>query len=163
MYYICDTNSISFIVKTENLTEIIKNRLFYGDKFLFVDEITDVDEDHISGCYTFRGDEFFYTSHFIGNPVIPGVILVEMMGQIGMVAHAAWFIYKSGNDKPFYPLLSNLTADFFHQVHINEKMVVRATKKYYRKNLLRSNVELINPKGIVVARVEALLTIIIKE
>ena len=47
--------------------------------FRFVDEILEVDEQRISGRYTFRHDEFFYSGHFPGRPITPGVILLESM------------------------------------------------------------------------------------
>ncbi|MEO1575848.1 MAG: beta-hydroxyacyl-ACP dehydratase, partial [Pseudomonadota bacterium] len=45
--------------------------------FRFIDTIVEVDDDHIVGRYTFRPDEFFYAGHFPGQPVTPGVILIE--------------------------------------------------------------------------------------
>ena len=54
--------------------------------FRYVDEILEVDEQRIVGRYTFREDEWFYAGHFPGRPVTPGVILLESMCQVGVVA-----------------------------------------------------------------------------
>ena len=57
----------------------------YQDPFLFVDEILEVDENGITGSYTYDAGHDFYKGHFKNNPVTPGVILTETMAQIGVV------------------------------------------------------------------------------
>jgi len=49
--------------------------------FLFVDEYLEIDEQHCLAKYTFKEDEWFFKGHFPGNPIVPGVILIEAMGQ----------------------------------------------------------------------------------
>ena len=52
------------------------------EPFRFVDEILEMDDDHIVARYTFRPDADFYRGHFPGNPITPGVLLIEAMAQL---------------------------------------------------------------------------------
>ena len=51
------------------------------EPFRFLDEIVELDDEHIVARYTFREEADFYRGHFPGNPITPGVILIETMAQ----------------------------------------------------------------------------------
>ena len=63
----------------------ILNHLPYKSSFRFVDNISLLNENEVRGEYTLKKDSFFYEDHFAGNPVTPGVIITEIMAQIGLV------------------------------------------------------------------------------
>ncbi len=58
----------------------IKRWLPHREPMLLVDEMT-VEGDTAHGRYAVRGDEWFLKGHFPDNPVVPGVVLCEMIGQ----------------------------------------------------------------------------------
>ena len=83
--------------------EEIKGLLPHREPMLLVDEAS-VMEDHTAvGRYTVRGDEWFLQGHFPRNPVVPGVVLCEMMGQTCCVLLADKIVgmtpYFTGIDK----------------------------------------------------------------
>ena len=48
--------------------------------FLFLDKV-EVQGDAVRAVYLFRGDEFFFSGHFINDPVVPASIVYEALGQ----------------------------------------------------------------------------------
>jgi 3-hydroxyacyl-[acyl-carrier-protein] dehydratase len=138
-------------------TEII-DQLPYKSSFLFVDNISLLNKDEVVGDYRLRKDAFFYEDHFAGHPVTPGVIITEIMAQIGLVVLGIYLVNQSSGGftiaagEALFPLLTSTEVSFHKMVLPGEKVTVVSRKQYFRFGKLKCTVEMRNGAEELVAK-----------
>jgi 3-hydroxyacyl-[acyl-carrier-protein] dehydratase len=125
--------------------EII-SKLPYSKPFLFVDELTEINENGVKGSYTFNENLDFYKGHFKDQPVTPGVILTEVMAQIGLVCLGILLLDNKFNKNTSIALTST-SIEFIKAVFPNDKVIVISEKIYFRFGKLKCRVKMTNESG----------------
>jgi 3-hydroxyacyl-[acyl-carrier-protein] dehydratase len=122
------------------------------DPFRFIDEILEVDDDHIVGTYRFRPDSDFYRGHFPGNPVTPGVILIEALAQVGIVALGIFLLARESEDEvtKTMTLFTDTNVEFAGIVNPGDRVTITAEKVFFRRRKLRSSAEMKLDDGTIV-------------
>jgi 3-hydroxyacyl-[acyl-carrier-protein] dehydratase len=124
--------------------------------FRFIDAILEINRDRVVGEYRFRPDEYFYAGHFPGKPITPGVILIETMAQVSVVAFGVFQLMEDGKSEnvngitTLFSMVENV--EFLQPVYPGEKVIVRGEKVYYRRSSLKVNATMEKEDGTAVCR-----------
>ncbi len=77
--FVLEMAAVKTISKEES-----KQFLPHREPFLLLDKACVLeDEKYISGSRFFTGEEYFFKGHFPAHPVVPGVLILEIMSQVG--------------------------------------------------------------------------------
>ena len=120
----------------------IKEYIPHREPFLFIDELINIEKlKKATGIKTFTENDYFFKGHFPEQPVVPGVILVEMMAQTA-AALIAYSIKEETFDKIVY-LMNIDNTKFRKPVFPNDKIFAKV-------NALRSKGRVWKFEGLLV-------------
>ncbi len=92
--------------------------------FLLVDRMLEVrqDEDRAVGLKNVTINEPFFQGHFPGHPIMPGVLQIEAMAQVGGVL----LLGKAGNQRKLAYFMSISNAKFRRAVTPGDRLIIEA-------------------------------------
>lgn len=141
----------------QDMMNQVLDRVPQQHPFRFIDEILELDDEHIVGAYRFCKDEYFYQGHFPDKPITPGVILIEAMAQTGVVAFGL-YLNMIGKRMPMAESKDLITlftlvegVEFTGMVHPGERVIIRGQKMYFRMGNLKSKVVMERENGETVS------------
>lgn len=93
--------------------------------FLFIDAVLRFEGDTLVCSRTIREDEPYLAGHFPGNPIVPGVLLIEMANQAGALLATAM------SPEPLQEgyLVRTNDFSFYHQVKPGDQLLIKSTFK----------------------------------
>ncbi len=131
----------------------VLERLPQQEPFRFIDEIRELDSEHIVASYRFDEGADFYRGHFPGNPITPGVILIESMAQAGVVALGIYLCALELSSEELEKLVTVFTdadVEFTGSVRPGDRVVTTGRKVFFRRRKLRAEVEMKLADGTLV-------------
>lgn len=114
--------------------EAIKTLLPHRDPFLMIDEVLEcTPHESVIAVKHVSADEPHFAGHFPGNPILPGVLIVEAMAQAGgVLSHLS---YLDLQPKPLFMLARVEDARFRRPVVPGDRLMLRVRADRVRRGM----------------------------
>ena len=123
------------------------------EPFRFVDELLELSAERAVGRYRWRPSADFYRGHFPGNPVTPGVLLVESMAQCGVVPIAIYLFHRDLDEAEadkFQTLFTDAQVDFSGVVRPGDLVTTESRVIFYRRRKLKVEATMTSEDGKII-------------
>ncbi|MBM4384389.1 MAG: beta-hydroxyacyl-ACP dehydratase [Deltaproteobacteria bacterium] len=123
------------------------------EPFRFVDELLELSEERAVGRYRWRPEADFYRGHFPGNPVTPGVLLIESMAQCGVVPIALQRLYAEFDDAEaatYQTFFTDAQVDFSGVVRPGDVVTTESRVLFYRRRKIKVEATMSGADGRIV-------------
>jgi 3-hydroxyacyl-[acyl-carrier-protein] dehydratase len=130
----------------------------HGKAFLFVDEVLSIDGRHVVATRTVPEVEPWTTAHFPGDPLVPGVLLLEGMVQTaGVLGRSVGQPSTKANGR----LASIRSAHFLHPVRPGARLTYHAELRTRAGTLYQFDAR-VEVEGAVVAKASIVLALMVE-
>ena len=116
----------------KDIEKIIPHR----DPFLLVDEIEEIEPGKkIKGIKNVSSDEYYFAGHFPNDPIMPGVLQVETIAQVGAVA----VLSIPGNEGKMVLFAGIDRVRFKRIVRPGDTLVIEVELENFKRNIGKAN------------------------
>jgi beta-hydroxyacyl-ACP dehydratase FabZ len=111
----------------------IKSVLPHREPFLFIDEIIEIDgTQKIIAVKNVKEDADYFRGHFPGNPLMPGVLVIEAMAQASVILFSLDRPHITETNPDYY--LGNVKSEFLAPVRPGDRLILESSKIKFMDN-----------------------------